>query len=429
MSNSEFSFEFYNDRSLLSVLPKGLYKSMKEKGLITQGSEYVHFCGVITYESSTAVFLPRNSKIDIALNRSQLARNLLKAIQRYKFSTDSATETADYGKEVISSDSITLFVALLEDYIINGLYTQREQEYLLNQGKIDWKRTLNQKTAYLSGGSAFYPDTIGERKQIDRQGAITRIHAHIIRDICRKAGWIAFPDPNIPLNELSTIPNVIEDFDLQIQMLNRELHVSYSDRDIFLLKGLIQYLKHESGDDNNEFVVGIRECHGLWEKMLDSCLLHKETVNQRMLAPLYKISGNYLLAPAKGHRTDTVLKHPTAKKYVIVDAKYYGAHNINTSPKLADIVKQFYYAQAMKIIENDVECLANVFIFPGKSGSIESIHMAKKGPKKQFTHSDCLDTDYPPVQCIYQDPIELIEHYSKGRYLKELTKKLLNLAS
>ncbi|WP_194554736.1 LlaJI family restriction endonuclease, partial [Vibrio anguillarum] len=98
--------------------------------------------------------------------------------------------------------------------------------------------------------------------------------------ICQKVGWIAFPEPSIPLNKLSTIPDVTEDFDTQIQMLNRELHTSYSDRDIFLLKGLIQYLEQESGDDHSDLVIGIRECHGLWEKMLDSCLLHKESVNQ-----------------------------------------------------------------------------------------------------------------------------------------------------
>ncbi|RMZ62279.1 LlaJI family restriction endonuclease, partial [Vibrio anguillarum] len=120
-----------------------------------------HFCGLITHDRTTAVFLPRNSKIDVALNRSELARNLLKAIQRYKSSADSATETADYGKEVIGSDSITLLVELLEDFILNSLYTQRTQEFVMNQGKIDWKRTINQKSVYLNGGSAFYPDAIG----------------------------------------------------------------------------------------------------------------------------------------------------------------------------------------------------------------------------------------------------------------------------
>lgn len=430
MINSEFKFDFYNDRASIGSLPKGLYESLKEKGLLPHDSAYVHFCGVITHESTTAIFLPRNSKkIDSNVNRSELARHLLKAIQRYKLSADTATETADYGKEVIGSDSITLFVELLEDFVLNGLYTRSTQEYILNQGKTDWKRTITQQSSYLTGGSAFYPDVIGSRTLVVQNGMITRIHAQIMRDICRKAGWIAFTNPEIPLNELSIIPDLTEDIDTQIQMLSRELHTSYSDRDIFLLKGLIQYLEQESGDENSDLVIGIRECHGLWERMLDSCLLHKESVNQRMLAPLYKISGNYSLASAKGHRTDTVLKHPTSPKYVIVDAKYYGAHNIQTSPKLADIVKQFYYAKAMQIIEANAENIANVFIFPGQSGNIESIHMTKKAPNKQFSDSDCLDRDYPPIRCIYQDPIELIEHYSKGRYLKELTQKLLDLTS
>ncbi|QYJ78846.1 LlaJI family restriction endonuclease [Shewanella acanthi] len=429
MSNSEFKLEFYNDRSLLSSLPKELYQSMKEKGLIPHGSTYVHFCGLLTYENITAVFLPRNSKIESNLKLSDLARNLLKAIQRYKLSADTSTETADFGDEIIGSDSITLLVELLEDFVLNGLYTTRTEEYRLNQGKTDWKRTINQRTAFINGGNAFYPDVIGSRKLVDQSSAITRIHAQILREICNKAGWITFPDPDIPLVELSAIQCVSENIETQIQMLNKELHSSYSDRDIFLLKGLIRYLEKVSGDDNNDLVIGIRECHGFWEKMLDSCLLHKENVNHRMLAPLYKISGDFVLALSKGHRTDTVLKHPTANKFVIADAKYYGAHNIQTSPKLSDIVKQFYYAKAMKIIEENVDKIANVFIFPGKSGNIESIHMAKKDSKKQFNASDCLDKNYPPINCIYQDPIELIEQYSKGRYLKELTQRLLDLAS
>ncbi|EKO3658737.1 LlaJI family restriction endonuclease [Vibrio metschnikovii] len=429
MSNTEFAFEIYNDRTLLSGLPKELYLYMKGKGLIPHGSAYVHFCGLITYGNITTVFLPRNSKLCTHLKRSETARNLLKAIQRYKLSADTVTETADYGKEVIGSDSITLFTELLEDFVLNGLYTRTAEEYMLNQGKTDWKRTINQRTAIMSGNSVFYPDVIGSKKLIDQTSVITRIHAHVVREICRKVGWITFTDPDIPLQELSAIPYVSEHIDAQIHILNQELSISYSDRDIFLLQSLIQYLKQESGDENNDLVIGIRECHGFWEKMLHTCLLYKENINHRMLAPLYKISGNYILASAKGHRTDIVLKHPTTNKYVVADAKYYGAHSVHTAPKLADIVKQFYYAKAINLIEENIENLANVFIFPGISGDIKSIHMAKKGSNKPFSDSDCLDAEYPPIQCIYQDPIALVECYANGRHLKELTKILLDLVS
>ncbi|POE02236.1 LlaJI family restriction endonuclease [Pectobacterium odoriferum] len=428
MSKSDFTFAFYNDRSLLNSLPKGLYHSLKEKGLIPYGGAYVHFCGLITYENITAVFLPRNSKIDIFSKKTEIARHLLKSIQRYKSSADSATETADQGKEVIGIDSITLIVDLLDDFVLNGLYTRKTEEHTLNQGRADWKRTISQKIAYISGGSAFYPDVIGKKKLTDQRDVVTQIHAQVIREICRKAGWIAFSNPGSLIHELSSVSLIAEPINIQIALLTRELNISYSDRDVFLLKSLIQYLGQESGYKHNELVIGIRECHGFWERMLDSCLIHKENINHRMLAPLYKISGNYVLASSKGHRTDTVLKHPTEKNYVIVDAKYYGAHDINSSPKLADIVKQFYYAKAVSIIEKDIGGLVNVFIFPGQSGDIESIHMAKKGQGKLLSNSDCLDTDYPPIQCIYQDPIELLEHYSKGLFLKALSDKLIELS-
>lgn len=428
MNKFVFNFEIHNDRASLTCLPEILIQSMRQKGLIPHGSVYVHFCGLITYKNTVAVFFPRNSKISHDSNRAELARNLLKSIQRYKLSTDTSTETADQGTEIIGSESLTLIVSLLDDYILNGLYTRRTKEHSLNQGRTNWKRTINQIMPFVHRNNVLYMDTIGSIKLIDQSSDITRIHAQIIREICIKAGWIAFHDPDIAIHELEPIPPVQESKSIQLNLLTRELNISYSDRDIFLLKNLIQYLNNENGNEQNDFVIGIRECHGFWEKMLDSCLMYKESVNHRFTAPLYKIAGNYELASSRGHRTDTVLKHPSENKYVIADAKYYGAYNIQSAPRLSDIVKQFYYAKAMHLIEAEAEIVVNAFIFPGSAGKIESIHMAQKGQTLPYTEDDCLDEEYPPIKCIYQDPIELIEHYSKHRYLRQLIDKLLALS-
>lgn len=428
-NKSSFEFTIYNDRFLCTCLPEKLHQSMKQKGLIPHDSLHVHFCGLITYQNQVAVFLPRNSETNQELNKTEKierARNMLKAIQRYKMTADTTTETADQGSDVIGNDSLALISELLDDYIANGLYARRTEEHLLNQGRTNWKRTINQMMPFVNSNNVFYPEIIGTRKQIDHDSDITKIHAQVIKDICAKAGWIAFENPENTIQELNDYLKVQHLNQFKIELLNRELNVSYSDRDIILLKNLIQYLRNTSGSEQTDLVIGIRESHGFWENMLDSCLMYKESINHRMTAPLYKINGKYVLASSKGHRTDTVLKHPEKKKFIITDAKYYGAHNIQSSPKLQDIVKQFYYAKAMQILEEDAEIL-NVFIFPGKSGQIESVHMAKKGIKKEYTDADCLNLDYPPIKCLYQDPIELVKCYSKHKYLRNLSEQLINL--
>ncbi|MCG3471820.1 LlaJI family restriction endonuclease [Xenorhabdus bovienii] len=427
-SSPDFNFRFFNDRHPVKELPESLYYSLKINGLISTGSINIHFCGLVSYEGKTAIFLPRNSEVKDYSDREEIARSLLRSMHRYKETADSATETADEGGDIIGSDSLSLMISLIDDYTVNGLYSRRIRFKSRNHGKADWKKTISRLPSFVIGDDIFYPEIYGTKSLNVQDSDISRIHAQIIRELCLSIGWIASPDPGSAVQELAHIPSPFISKELQINLLRKELHVTYSDRDIFLLKNLIQYLKRESGNISNNMVIGIRECHGLWESMLDACLLHTEKVNHRITAPVYKISGNYILASSRGHRTDTVLKHPDENKYIIVDAKYYGARNVATAPKLADIVKQFYYAKAMKIIESSAENVINVFVFPGSKGNIESVHMAPKGLKKEYKEEDCLDSDYPPILCIYQDPIELLSQYSRGRPLHNLSEKIINLS-
>ncbi|CCW32960.1 Restriction endonuclease type 2, LlaJI [Xenorhabdus nematophila F1] len=427
-NNPDFHFSFFNDRCAVSKLPESLNYSLRYNGLIPTGTTNIHFCGLVFYEGKTAIFLPRNSEVKDNASKEEIARSLLRSIHRYKQAADSATETADEGNGIIGSDSLSLFISLINDYAVNGLYSRRVRLTFRNNGKTDWSKTISRMPSFVVGDDIFYPEIYGTKKQVIHDCDISRIHAQIIRSLCLSIGWITFPNPGAIIQKLSHIPPPSISKEVQISLLVQELHTAYSDRDIFLLKNLIQYLKKENGDINNNMVIGIRECHGLWERMLDTCLLHTEKVNHRLTAPVYKVSGDYILASSKGHRTDTVLRHPDENKYVIIDAKYYEARNVATAPKLSDIVKQFYYAKAMLLIEKEAKSVINVFVFPGIKGNIESVHMATKGLKGKYRKEDCLDSDYPPILCIYQDPIELLSHYSQGIPLRELSQKIINLS-
>ncbi|MDE1486564.1 LlaJI family restriction endonuclease [Xenorhabdus bovienii] len=429
MKNSpDFHFSFFNDRHSVNELPDSLFDSLKFNGLIPPGSMNIHFCGLVSYEGKTAIFLPRNSKVKDDADKEEIARSLLRSIHRYKQTADSATETADEGNDIIGSDSLSLIISLINDYTVNGLYSRRIRFTVRNNGKADWKKTISRMPSFVVGDDIFYPEIYGTKNRTVHDCDISRIHAQVIRELCLSVGWIDFLDPSVAVQALVHIPPPFISKEAQIILLMQELHITYSDRDIFLLKNLIQYLRKGSGNINNNMVIGIRECHGLWERMLDACLLYTEKVNHRLTAPVYKISGDYILASFKGHRTDTVLRHPDENKYVIVDAKYYGARSVVTAPKLADIVKQFYYAKAMKIVESSAESVINVFVFPGSKGNIESVHMAPRGLKRKYREEDCLDNDYPPILCLYQDPVELLSQYSRSKPLDKLSEKIINLS-
>ena len=56
-----------------------------------------------------------------------------------------------------------------------------------------------------------------------------------------------------------------------------------------------------------------------------------------------------------------------------------------------------------------------MFIFPGKNGPIESVHMAEPS-RGEIKDEDLLD-EYPEISCIFHCPIKLLLLYVSGRYI------------
>lgn len=48
--------------------------------------------------------------------------------------------------------------------------------------------------------------------------------------------------------------------------------------------------------------------------------------------------------------------------------------------------------------------------------------MAKRG---EIVEESLLDDQYTPIRCLYQDPLELLEYYVRGRKLSDLSLNLL----
>lgn len=410
----------YTDRALVSSLPDDLKKQMHNQYLITHDDIKISFCGLVINSSGAHVFLPRNSNIP-KLDGSesyQIASFLMKAIRRYSEDRTSKLYALDGGIDCIGSHRLNLISTLLEDFCNNGLYSRRLSEKVLNTGKPDWKRTISNQTPFPGKGGPVYLDVYGTRRRYFSDSEVSRIHASIIKQIDKSFGWIVTGSNLSVSQDIQNIPLPKGNITEQLRVLHSELISVFSERDIRLLQLLSEYLECNHGREISDSVIGLKHFHGMWEHMLDKTLSWNFPVNRLLSVPTYQFNdGTLKPAASKAQRTDTVLRYPNSNKFAVVDAKYYGAQGLNSAPGWPDLVKQFFYAKALKVYCPESK-VSNAFVFPG-SGPLKSVHMQNR------TTKNLEDDDYPPIKCLYLDPIKLINHYVKGKKLEEFSRDIL----
>lgn len=406
---------FEDRQSIVKAMPKKLVQNLNKQGLLYGNGQKVMFCGLINFDDQIAVFLPRNSdyvEVDESSTKKVCA-TLLKALKRYLDDKDnaiSADELVDEG--IHGQEYLGLIFALFEDYFNNGLFTRRVSERKVNSGKVDWNRTIKQSIPYMSGDSSVYLELAGSIKRVYSNCETAKIHAEVLRNLDQKVGWLINDDDGAITKQLIDVPVSLMDNDTKIYHLNNELTRAYSDRDIYLIKQLISYLKLESMSQKSDFSIGIKKFEGMWEHMLSKTLKNVFPINKKLAKPVYKINGELKLASRKGQRTDIVLRDPETGGFTVIDAKYYCAKSLETAPGWPDLVKQFFYAKAVGSIYPD-DNVSNMFIFPGKNGPIESAHMAE--PSRRDIQEEDLLVDYADINCLYQCPLNILDLYNKNK--------------
>lgn len=402
---------FEDRQSIVKAMPKKLVQNLNKQGLLYGNGQKVMFCGLINFDDQIAVFLPRNSdyvEVDESSTKKVCA-TLLKALKRYLDDKDNAISADELVDEGIHGQKyLGLIFALFEDYFNNGLFTRRVSERKVNSGKVDWNLTIKQSIPYMSGDSSVYLELAGCIKRVYSNCETAKIHAEVLCNLDQKVGWLINDDDGAIIKQLIDVPVSSMDNDAKLYHLNNELTRVYSDRDIYLIKQLISYLKLESMSQKSDFSIGVKRFEGMWEHMLSKTLKNVFPINKKLAKPVYKINGELKLASRKGQRTDIVLRDPDTGDFTVIDAKYYSAKSIETAPGWPDLVKQFFYAKAVKSIypENNV---SNMFIFPGGKGLIDSAHMTET-KRVEINEADLLD-EYPAISCIYLKPQEVITQF------------------
>lgn len=407
-------------------LPIDLVSRLSEKGIIAPDDFSIKFCGFVGFgEHNLAIFLPRNysKKSQYFTNSSN---SLMQALMKYYSSKSSGYREQDVDNEIIGGSILSIVFLLLEDYIQNGLYVRRHKELSKNSSKVDWRKTVAKTQAYPNDNGFIYVDLIGVRKRYSDESETSRIHATVIKSLLSTFGTLIV-NPDLRIDErLHQLEIQIENPELIIPILERELRLTYSERDLFVIRSLINYLRLVSGQSLTEVLIGTRSFHNLWEEMLDACLIGNVHVNKYLPTPVYNMRDiGYQKVPEKKQKTDTVLKHMNDEKYAVVDAKYYRASTLSDAPGWPDLVKQFFYQKSvMGLFDVDSDSVSNHFVFPGGGGQILSAHVADVNGEIN-SETDCI-ADYPKISCHYQDPLELMDCYVQGRQLTSLTSKIFS---
>lgn len=415
------SLVLHNDRAPLRTLDKELQIELKERGLVTSGGKNVSFCGLVYSEREINAFLPRATRTSASSKEIEIkiASEMMAAIHRYSTTKKNQVDADDEGSEFSGLSRLSTIMWLLDDFRVNGLFCIRKQRMVVNSGKANWRKTISRRTAFLSDNGPIYLDVDGELNYRNIGDEISKIHADIIRKLDEQFSWLISPKKSHISSYLQSIPAPSGKAFSQILHLKAQRHSHYATRDIELINHLIVLLEEIRGKDNNNFVMGMKHFHGMWEAMLNETLSWTVKVNSELPIPAYKLNdGSIVEAPSKGQRTDIVLRRPNTDQFAVADAKYYETRkSTKSAPGWPDLVKQFFYAKALGVYSDSAQ-VSNAFIFPGESGVITSAHMKNR-------QSGALeDTEYPAIKCLYVCPRQVIQHYIKGKKLTQLSEKL-----
>ncbi|WP_008294131.1 LlaJI family restriction endonuclease [Congregibacter litoralis] len=406
------------DRDSLSQLDPKIAAFFLDSDLSDNGR--ITFCGVATFDDLVLVVAPTNSLKSVKqleLSTCDTALLLIRTLNTYTTQSENAIKEGDdfdvrsQGLGILSS-----ILWLLKDYSHNGLYTKPAKTREINKGRVNWHRTIAKGSALKGmGGVPVYLSLHSDRLRIGSESVISQIHAEIVREIDISFGWLITGKESTRIaRELDFATYSAMPHDLKIYQLKRELGQTYGDRDTALIRAMISFLESRFNGVAGEYLIGVSFFHSIWEKMLRAILPGVIDVNKILPKPSVYLEDGKSLIYTKGMLTDIVSKREG--KVSVIDAKYYRATGAESVPGWPDIVKQVYYANALKLLFPR-DKVFSWFAFPGLTKK-----KIDEGPVRQIritnpSTGQHLDEAFPPIGCGYFCPIEVMRFYVSSQEL------------
>ncbi|TCB13696.1 LlaJI family restriction endonuclease [Acinetobacter sp. ANC 4641] len=412
-------YKFFEDKQFIDLkkIPDFVIDKLTSiSGLdVSDNGTKLAFCGVIVSDQCTYCFFPaKSSSKDI-----QSIASLIKVIHSYHASVNSsllAYDEDDQGN-VIDDISLTDIFEIIDLYFTTGILRSKKHAYS-EKGRTNWSKTVNRSFPFFADNDIpIYFDLQRHPIFMYQDDLISSIHCEVILDLFKKFSWLDERFKFFPENLLSEkiLPNEL-DIDQKISLLKQRLHSTFISLEIRMLQLLIRYMEKIKEDGSNNIIIGIRKFHHVWEFLLKHIFYdvdHK--INSLLPIPQYHFSDpakNTYDSAEKGMRIDLFIKKENS--CWVIDSKYYLATSPQNAPGWSDLVKQFFYVKAVKLLYPEIESIKNIFIFPGENPSLSKIQMTYRYGSKTEDQLQKLTEDFVPVNCLYLNPKEVIEKFLKN---------------
>jgi len=414
MPNNHFSVpEILLDRMPKVDLRKShpeISKLMQESklGKLSGENNNVQFCGYVCArrEGSTfaAVFLPRKSQIskDSDLDTAKVTMQVIAKYCRSKTREDNS------GQEDSGGSWLSIIKSIADDFIEYGIYSDRHRIQGRNSGKANWARTIVRETPLIGyTGNIVYPNIYTSRAQDNHDNLLAQMQVTMLKEIAVDHGWW--------LSGLTKELSILRGFqplkiDRQLWPIKLKalLPNLFSTRAIRLTKYLIKYLAQESHNSKRPFLFGLDDFHNVWEKMLRDVLDNSEAGwNAELPKPVFYIADTKIQKPS-GMEMDIVVRQ--GSNLIIVDAKYYDARTVETSPQWSDISKQLMYEISLKDLQSKNGFSGKIyscFVFPD---FLESSEEKFTDIKMEYAKSGAL-SELPIIRCFYIPIVKVMQAY------------------
>ena len=305
-----------------------------------------HYVGIRFENNDIKIIFPLG--FHIPDNDKEIRKNVLLMHKSFSLLESQEKEFAESG-EFFKNDfvfPIDSYFWLIKDFFTNGLYKRRERIIKQNSnGKINWKKTIQQETPVLANGSFVYLEPYYELTR-NSDTIITEIEKYCLNTADLFFSWM-FGRIRVDKSLFS-----YKDRDYMLSILKKNLMISFGDYEKMFLTHMINILTglDEKTHKTKAYSYGTENYKSVWEKLIKKVFGNVENIDDYYpeaewnLVPIRKKSKTVPLRP------DAIYYDKVTNKYYILDAKYYGYYLTEENgrlPSTSDIEKQIVYGQSI----------------------------------------------------------------------------------
>lgn len=325
------------------------------------------FVGIKIKEDKIDLYYPEAYDMASINNMFEFRQDVLDLLRTISLAKTKSNINNEIKNNLTTNESFTLisYLWLINDYLVNGLYFNREKVYKENQrGKINWRRTLSGEPI-ISNGNIIYNNIVVET--INKEDNImVDIYKLCVRRSLEIIGWLYNLSPKI----IETKPFNKALKKLYIYTLKGELDKTFED---YKKMRLTHMLKILTGIDEStyekEWVYGVDSYYYIFERMVDHIFSTEKDISKfNPLANWHLVKNKFNPIESSKLRPDTIMIDKNNNIAYILDSKYYRFGSTGKEedlPETTSIQKQITYGDFIeKNNLQNIKEIRNAFILP-----------------------------------------------------------------